>query len=79
MHSDQQIIFPTQIAVPEEAFEFLKHLQDSMSSQLGLKDIVGLNGKSYRTATSAGIEHTDTMDKISDQMRQRMGTHGFRR
>ena len=79
MHSDQQIIFPTQIAVPEEALEFLNYLQDSIDSQLGLKDIESLSKKPHRTAISAGVEHIDTMDKILDQIRQRMGTHGFRR
>ena len=72
--SDDLIIFPDPIPkVPEEVFKVLEYLKESEQAKLGLKDIVGLNGKSYRTATRACREQIDTMDKISDQIKKRMG------
>jgi hypothetical protein len=67
MNNHDQIIFPVQMPIPEEAFKFLDYLREMTESQLGLNDIESLK------MTKHG---TDTSDKISDQIRKRMGRYG---
>lgn len=63
---DDLIIFPDCPAPPEEAFQFLRYVQDESERALGLKDMEGLK-PTKRTASGY------TMDKISEQIKKRMG------
>jgi hypothetical protein len=74
---DEIIIYPD-MAIPQEAFDFLDYINKLSVTQLGLADIKILNPRA-KTASGACAEHTDSMDKISDQIRKRMELHVSRR
>jgi hypothetical protein len=66
---DDLIIFPDCPTPPEEAFEFLRYVQAESERALGLKDMEGMKPEK-RTASGYTI---DTMDKLSEQIKKRMG------
>lgn len=68
MSAQEEIIY-SDMAIPQEAFDFLAYLNKLSIAQLGISDIRMLS-KQVRTAS--GAQHLDAMDKISEQIRMRM-------